>query len=303
MASHGRPDGLGRRAFLRGACAAALGLGGRPRERLERAVASWRGPQPDDPPDTHNMLVVGQQTVFLSHLPMFEGVTADKAAFTSPHRFQVILEATFTRAGRDVSTLYAEDRRAHPRTRVYTLNPAPFVLSHLLASGPPPAPLRAFTGTVFRGHLERGGVPIPGLEGVTVVVTRVVHARQFAPRTPPPRLEYLLFGRGAERFLAHHVVAPPDFDQVLAVRVEDGSLTDEALGRGVRVGIPGRANRPVRRLKEGERVTAVLLGPGATSAGRASVRLSAGTELYFEEGELRVPATFAPTAEERKAGR
>jgi hypothetical protein len=300
MTSHPRPGDLDRRAFLKGSCAAALGLSG---GRLERAIAPARSPRLDDAPNTHNMLVVGQRTVFLSHLPMFEGVTADGAAFTSPHRFQVILEATFTRGGRDVTALYMEDRRAHPRTRLYTLNPARFVLPHLLASGPQPAPLRSFPGTVFRGHLERGGVPIPGLEGVTVVVTRVVYAQQLVPRTPPPpQLEYLLFGRGPERFLAHHITAPPDFDQVLAVRVDGGPLTDEALGRGVRVGVPGRASRPARRLKEGERAAAVLLGPGATSAGRTAMQLRAGTELYFEEGELRVPATFAPTADERKAG-
>src|SRR3954463_16733071 len=44
---------------------------------------------------THNMMVVGVRSVFLSHLPMFEGVCADQMHFETEHRFQTILEATF----------------------------------------------------------------------------------------------------------------------------------------------------------------------------------------------------------------
>jgi hypothetical protein len=38
------------------------------------------------------------------------------------------------------------------------------------------------------------------------------------------------------------------------------------------------------------------------SAAPFKVRLKAGTEFYFEEGELRVPASFNPTPAERRAG-
>ena len=37
--------------------------------------------QSEDPPNTHNMLVVGERTVFLSHLPMFVGLDKNKTAF------------------------------------------------------------------------------------------------------------------------------------------------------------------------------------------------------------------------------
>src|SRR6185436_5247861 len=94
---------------------------------------------------THNMLVVGRQTVFLSHLPMF----SDPGS-VSPHRYQAILEATFAKAGSDPQALYFNDRKANPGTKIYTLNPDPFVLPNLGAQT-----LRSFKAKIFRGHLEK----------------------------------------------------------------------------------------------------------------------------------------------------
>src|SRR6185503_4620322 len=73
-----------RRQFLKDSAAAVIGLGALPfvlkshlRATSHRSIVS----QPDmravsfrsnlDEPNIHNMLMVGQQTVFLSHLPMF----------------------------------------------------------------------------------------------------------------------------------------------------------------------------------------------------------------------------------------
>src|SRR6266566_7604364 len=81
--------------------ALALSLGARP----ARA---------EDDPNTHNMLVFGEQTVFFSHLPMFHGLNADGTEFISPHRFQVILQAALTPAQ---MASYAKDRQAHPDTQ------------------------------------------------------------------------------------------------------------------------------------------------------------------------------------------
>jgi hypothetical protein len=45
-------------------------------------------PAVEDHPATHNMLVVGTETVFLSHLPMFDAVNKNGTDYTSPHRYQ-----------------------------------------------------------------------------------------------------------------------------------------------------------------------------------------------------------------------
>jgi len=253
----------------------------------------------EDPPNTHNMLVVGGQTVFLSHLPMFDGLDKAKAAFVSPHRFQVILEATFSSQGKDVTDLYFKNRVANPTTRIYTLNPEPFVLTRAFMPTEKPR-LAAFSAAVFHGHLEQGGKIIPGLDKTSVTVTRVVHGRMFDPAgKKPAELEYILFGKGPELFLAHAIFAPPDFDQVLSAKVSGGNaLTEKELAEPMRVMITGRKNVVSDRLREKQTVDATLQ-IGATGAA-TKVQIETGTEFYFEEGELLVPPTFAPTAEEKK---
>jgi hypothetical protein len=248
----------------------------------------------EDQKAIHNMLVFGEQTVFLSHLPMFHELNDDRTEFVSPHRYQVILEAAFTPEQLDS---YVKDRKAHPDTRFYTLGPEDFVLSRLFT--PAAAPQQtSFTATVFRGHLEVSEKPVPGLQNVRVKVARVVHGRKLDPRaSKPAALEYVLFGKGKERFLAHAIFVPPDFDQVLPVNLTGLELTDSDLTQDVRIVIPGRKNIAAERLRAGQRVEAMLR---AGSAPPRKVQFEAGPQIYFEEGELLVPPTFQPTEEEKK---
>lgn len=282
---------LDRRRFIKQTALGAVALTTLSPAQLLRAQ------DPEDRPNTHNMLVVGQNTIFLSHLPMFDGLDTTKTAFLSPHRYQVILEATFTIAGKDVGEIYRKDRQAHATTRIYTLRPETFVISRLFTPVAKPQ-IPSFTATVFRGHLEDGGKPVRGLEKVSVNVTRVVHGRQFEPQAKKPaELEYLLFGKGAELFLAHAIVSPPDFDQVLSVRLSGHELTDNDLTGGGRIVVANRKNVAADRLREKQNVPATLqIGTAAGS----KVKIEAGTQHYFEEGELLVPATFDPTPEEKK---
>lgn len=253
----------------------------------------------EDPPNTHNMLVVGERTIFLSHLPMFHALDDAKTAFRSPHRYQVILEATFTNGGKDVGEVYVKDRQAHAGTRIYTLNPDEFVITRLFTPEAKPQ-LGTFPATVFRGHLEQGGTPISGLDKAQVTVTRVVHGRLFEPQAKKPtELEYILFGSGSERFLAHAIFAPPDFDHVLSVTLTNHELTDKELSQDVRLVLPGRKNVAPERLREKQRVPGVLR-VGAAGSSTSKVDVEAGVEFYFEEGELLVPPTFEPTVEEKK---
>jgi hypothetical protein len=287
-----------RREFFRDVCSAAVasalfGSG------LRAGGAPARPPA--DAPHTHNMLVVGGKAVYLSHLPMFEKLNRRGTDYLTPHRYQVILEAGFASGANDLQGVYTTDRANNPDVRIYTLNPEDFVLPRL-AAGSAPVPLTSFKGTVFRGHLEKGGSPVEGLRDVTVNVKRVVHFRKFNPReAKPARLEYLLFGKPDELFLAHFISKPPDFDQVLSVKIGDRSFTEEELGRGLRVQIPDRANTALKRLKEGQQAPGAIL-TGGTQTPPAGLQIQAGTEFYFEEGELRIPATFNSTAEEKSSG-
>jgi hypothetical protein len=271
-----------RRNFLQTTALAALSLG----------VVATPAAAEDDPA-THNMLVFGEQTVFFSHLPMFDSV--NDGEFTSPHRFQVILQAALTP---EQMASYVKDRQAHPGAQFYTIGPEEFVLTRLFEPKTKPQ-LTEFAATVFRGHLEeKPQHPVPGLRDVKVKIARVVHGRQFDPRAnKPPALEYLLFGHGPERFLAHAIFAPPDFDHVLTVKSVSADLTDRDLEQDVRVTIPDRKNVASERLRVGQSVEGMLrIGSGAPT----KVQLEVGRRIYFEEGELQVPPTFDPTEEEKR---
>jgi hypothetical protein len=255
-----------------------------------------------DRPATHNMLLIGEKTVYLSHLPMFQDPRDLKAEppRIMPHRYQAILEVTFNN-----QATYVKDRHGPRPPKLYTLGPAEqFVLSELTPTDPQRKPVRSsFKAKICRGHLEK---PDPDGEGailrnVQVNVKRVVHFREFDPKAKrPARLEYLLFGKRGELFLAHLIVAPPDFDQLLSVKVTGHEFTDEELAKGVQVVFPGTTDTPAGRLKAKQQGTGEMTSGSPPTAKK--VQIEVGGELYFEEGELRVPPDFDTTPEEDRAG-
>jgi hypothetical protein len=206
-----------------------------------------------DRPATHGMLIVGAQTVYLSHLPMFH----------APHDYQVIVEARFHAPQGDPQASYVADR-AKTGTPIYTLVPEPFVLPDVIKGK------RSFKATIFRGHFERGGVAIA--QNVTVDITRVLLFKPFDPQAVKPTdLQYFLFGKGPETFLAHLIVAPPDFDQVLAIK-PGSPIPDSVQSAGEAVTIAHHSNG--QPLSAGETATAGALSLGVSG------------EFYHETGDL-----------------
>ncbi len=237
----------------------------------------------------HNMVALGHDTVFLSHLPMF----------MAPHDAQLILEVGLTRDGADAVPVWTAERDAHPDERLYTVFPEKFALSSLYRPDPPAR--TTFRATVFRGHLERGGEAIDALSDLIVDIRSVVFAARFGGADKPDDLTYFLFGRGSERFLAHTIRQAPDFDQLLSVRLEGPAPSDDELARGVEVVLPGRPNAPAERLRDG---TAARARGHVTGAHQfLHLDLVDLREIYFEEGELMsARGAFEPTALEVEAG-
>ena len=267
---------------------------------LGALITPGRAGQAEDPAGRHNMMVVGEKTVYASHLPMFDSLNTENTDYTSLHRYQVLLEVTFSKGGRDVTALYAQDRRSHPAVKMYTLQPKAFVLPRLFTPCDRPA-LNTFVATVFRGHLERGGRPIAGLDNVMVRVQRIVQAEKFDPAVEKPTtLTYLLFGKAQELFLAHLIVHPPDFDQILSVKITGHEFTDAELTRGVRVVFLDKNNTASQRLSHDQPSRGRFHVSGAHEF--LDLDVQPGTEFYFEEGELAMPPTFERTPEEKKAG-
>jgi len=238
---------------------------------------------------THNMFVFGHDPVFLSHLPMF----------MAPHDAQLILQVALSKGAESLQDVWSMERESHADERLYTMMPERFALSTLYTPDPPER--ESFRGRFFRGHLERGGEPIPGLENVDVTVTDVVYARRFDRSGPLDDLTYTLVGRGTELFLAHVISQPPDFDQILSVRLVAPQLDQDDLDVGVSVVFPGRANTAATRLHS--ETTATARGHVTGAHQFLELELADIQELYFEEGELSTSrGAFEPTELETEAG-
>ena len=258
----------------------------------------------------HGMLLFGEGTAYFSHLPMF----------THPsHVYQAIFEVTLTKEGTDPMAAYVEDRRTHPKAKMYGFAPIideededpltdKFVLTDLVTPASPhdhhhqSPPIRSsFKGDIYRGHFEtfhehekaesEPPEPIPGLENVVAHVTNTIVFRKFNVHQTLPQLEYFLFGKARELFLGHVITRPPDFDQVLGVQVEDHQFTDDELRQGLLVTFPGRENSVDNKIQEQEQVTGQVQVPAQRPDGPHSlaVQLKAGTQFYFETDDLEPP--------------
>jgi hypothetical protein len=242
----------------------------------------------------HNMALVGERHIFLSHLPMF----------MAPHDAQVVFEANFERNGKNVDGVYFADRANNPGIRFYTVKPEPFALQELFQSDAAHPPRTQFKASVFRGHLEKDGTPVAPLQNIDVHVQRMVHAQSFKGGDKLPALTYVLFGDDKEMFLAHLISKAPDFDQMLAVSVTGQVPSAEEMKRGVMAEVPGRSNKPQSRLHAKEAVPVRAHVTGAHQF--LDLNVAVKGELYFEEGELSSTEMsdklFEQTKEEKLAG-
>lgn len=307
---------VSRRTALQGAAGAGAALALLAAGRS--FVAPVRAAQPEGPPPDwfrpnatlggHGQVIVGEGPVYLSHLPMFMFDTPRN----HPHHYQVILEVSLPE---EAMASYLADREEFEVAPLYTLEPTePAAMLDVILPDAAESPVTTLQGRIIRGHWERGGQPQPfgapfGVvaEEVEATVEGVVYAHEFAfqPR-PLDRLEYVLFGAGEQRFLAHRITAVPDFDQIVAVTIADDAFSDAQLREGIVVAVPDRQNVLGERLREGDEAQgeAWLAGTGVALA--SGFALTAGRELFFEEGELRrFPLTnedFATTEAEEEAG-
>lgn len=239
-----------------------------------------------DLPHVHGMLIVGERTVYLSHLSMFP---------KSPHRFQAIFEVELPN-----QAAYTSDRASNPNQRIYTLEPERFVLTDLIPTQQGQAPMTSIpVKTMQRGHFERKSEQNKKIlaQSGNVRIKRVLHFREYQPGASPiPKLRYLIFGTGADLFLAHFINGAPDFDHILSVRALSPSPSEADLKAGILVDIPNRRNTIKDRLVDS------LTVDGTTVASRQPMKIATGRTLYLEEGELLPKPDFDTTAEEKKAG-
>jgi hypothetical protein len=224
-------------------------------------------------PPSHHMVVFGTDAIYMSHLAMFS---------VPEHSYQVILEVELTGANDDPTQTFRQDWHSHPGVRFYTFEPEPFVLSDLLPTEDEPAKLTTFTGDLWRNHLEQPSThPVKIASGVTVSVKEVIHGRRFDTAAAAlPQLEYILFGRGDDTYLAHLLTRPPDFDQLIHVTVTP-RIADGDLGRGDIVTIADRQNTEAQCLQSSDQ--APIAGTVSVQSTSVSVQIAVGSKVYFND--------------------
>ncbi len=232
----------------------------------------------------HGQLIIGEETIYLSHLPMFMFDPKNH-----PHNFQVILEVALTDQESDPQVIYVKDRQNNRDKRIYTVDPEPFDMLDLI-SADPEHQLRSFRGAIFRGHFEHHGSEEIVSDAI-INIKNVVHFHAFDPNAKElPQLKYLLFGKGDELFIAHYITKPPDFDHVLSVKTIDHKFTDEELGHGVSIIFPERMNTLSAKIIEGEKISGEA--KIADTAEPLKLLLEAGTEFYLCAEELAEPMSM-----------
>lgn len=159
-----------------------------------------------DKPSTHGMMLMGNEKVYASHLPMFH----------SPHDYQIILLLEFSQ---ESQAKYMADKKENPNETVYTLEPETFVLPEMVNI------TKKFKANIYRGHFERGGKKI--MENIAVSIQQIIYFKKFDTKdTKPKKLQYILFGNSQEQFLAHVISAKPDFDENLSVSFAVNGVTN-----------------------------------------------------------------------------
>lgn len=183
--------------------------------------------QASEPLCIHGMRIIGEQSVYLSHMGLFNNSCHDYQGL-----FEVSLEGT-----NNPQQIYLNAQKKDANQNEFTIEPTQkFVLPEFAAGK-----LTSFKANIYSGQYERPTTkPKLLASDVTVKLKRVLHFRQFkAGAKQPARSEYLLFGTGAEQLAAHLISAPPDFDQVVALKTPL-PLTDTELAKAVRLVLPNR---------------------------------------------------------------
>jgi len=221
----------------------------------------------------HGQILLGDNLLY--HLPMYMTHPAGH-----PHNFQVILEVEMSA---DVAESVRQDQEAHPGA-LYTAKPPPFA-QHQLIAYPGHPHLAGFDSVaIVRHHFERPTPPPVQIAEAPMAIHEVVHFRQLAPgREAPGELAYILFGSGEQRYMAHLLSAPPDFDQLLEVHI-DGTV--ESATGPIFVTLAPRSNKVEERLAVGEVIRC--------SGGEHALRFEVAAEVYCEAGELELVVGEGP---------
>ena len=217
---------------------------------------------------SHTMVLFGEKTLYLSHMPEFH----------PPHNEQVVVTVRLSKDGEKPEDDYRANRRSTGKV-MYSLQLQAKHIDML-------EPGTSFTANVHRDNVEAGGELL--LPEVTVIVESVVHSAELDPATPKDPdagRRYLCFGQAGEFFALHEITGAPNFDQIIEIDLGDADKLSLPVARPIRV--PGK-DTPDRRLKAGESADAELpqtVGPNGEHGVHTTI--TAGKEVFFDDTFLQ----------------
>jgi hypothetical protein len=156
-----------------------------------------------DPPAVHGMLLFGNDSSYVSHLPMFH----------SPHDYQLLAKVQISDFPRAQTSQIYEQAKAEGE-KLFTLVPKAMDLTKLIDGS-----IQEFSGVIYQGHFERGG---KALGPIVVKIENLIIAQKLNAQTPPPAEEsYLVFGTSGEYFAAHLIGGRPNFDYIVQTELPE----------------------------------------------------------------------------------
>jgi hypothetical protein len=179
---------------------------------------------PVNTPDQHGFVMMGRDTLFLDHLPMFH---------MENHRYQLILQASIPSEAMSAYLKASQENPDQPMI-LGNLSNDLFTLPQVLTGD-----VTSFQADIFVGLPENPDTDKPLVHDVTVSITRVVHCHHFAEQFAfPNSLTYVLFGRGGEAFMSHYQSKEPDFQHIVQLAEAPAWLQAASLEMGVLVNFP-----------------------------------------------------------------
>lgn len=158
----------------------------------------WGSGSRADQPGVHGMLLFGNKSTYVSHLPMFH----------SPHDYQLLLKVSL-RDQQGSKTVEAYEEAKKNTSEYFTFVPQVMDLTELISGAK-----TNFSAVIYKGHFERGGQSLGIAE---FHVEKLVFSNKLKAQASPIENSYFVFGEMGEYFAAHLIQAKPSYDAILGV--------------------------------------------------------------------------------------
>ena len=238
-------------------------------KNLVHLILVWciTGTSSADPLAIHGMLLFGESTTYISHLPMFH----------VPHDYQLLAQVDLSDLTN--SSTLAKYQQAKQTSVHFTIVPKPMDLTKVIDGT-----ITSFPADIYQGHFERGGTLI----GPAMVTVKDQLMKNKIVKTKGPSLDFLSFGQSGEYYLIHVIAGQPTYDAIYKTT----SPTTTVFPPCGRAFCPNPYDLPISDDVLPLTITATDLSLGAkhpvnTQIGAAfSPRVTVNNPIYIEYNEL-----------------